>query len=133
MPKSAHVERSICPIAVTLDILGDKWTLLVVRDLLLGASRYNDFLEAPENIRTNILADRLKRLEEHGLIHKSAYQARPVRHEYKLTEKGLALRPMIRQIVKWGNEFYPQTYTPPKKGPAKRPSRKTLHGINSQR
>jgi DNA-binding HxlR family transcriptional regulator len=126
MPKSAHIERSICPIAVTLDILGDKWTLLVVRDLLLGASRYNDFLEAPENIRTNILADRLKRLEEHGLIRKAAYQTRPIRYEYKLTEKGLALRPMIRQIVKWGNEFYPETYTPPKNGRARRPTKKDI-------
>jgi DNA-binding HxlR family transcriptional regulator len=126
MPKSDHIERSICPIAVTLDILGDKWTLLVVRDLLHGASRYNDFLEAPENIRTNILADRLKRLEEHGLINKAAYQARPVRNEYKLTAKGLALRPMIRQIVKWANEFYPETYKPPKNGAAKRPSRKDI-------
>jgi len=126
MSKSAHIERSICPIAVTLDILGDKWTLLVVRDLLLGASRYNDFLEAPENIRTNILADRLKRLEEHGLIAKAAYQLRPMRYEYKLTEKGLALRPMIRQIVKWGNEFYPETYTPPKTGRAKRPTKKDI-------
>ncbi len=126
MAKSTHVERSICPIAVTLDILGDKWTLLVVRDLLLGATRYNDFLDTPENIRTNILADRLKRLEEHGLIAKTAYQARPVRYEYRLTQKGLALRPMIRQIVKWANEFYPQTYTPPKKERAKRPTNKDV-------
>jgi DNA-binding HxlR family transcriptional regulator len=112
MAKQPVFDRSNCPIAVTLDILGDKWTLLVVRDLLLGARRYNDFLESPENIRTNILADRLKRLEEHGLIQKSPYQQKPVRFEYTLTKKGMAMRPLIKQIIKWANEYYPGTYKP---------------------
>lgn len=107
MSKPASFDRSNCPIAVTLDILGDKWTLLVVRDLLLGARRYNDFLNSPEEIRTNILADRLRRLEDHGLIAKTPYQERPVRYEYKLTEKGRALRPVIKQIIRWANDCYP--------------------------
>lgn len=107
-----NFERSSCPIAVTLDILGDKWTLLVVRDMLLGACRYNDFLQSPENIRTNILADRLKRLDEYGIVQKSLYQERPPRYEYKLTERGLALRPFIREITKWANGYYPDTMTP---------------------
>lgn len=105
-------QRSDCPIAVTLDILGDKWTLLVIRDLFLGASRYNDFLKSRENIRTNILADRLKRLEKSGIIQKSRYQERPARYEYALTEKGLSLRPLIREITQWGNSHYSDTMTP---------------------
>jgi len=61
--------RSVCPIATTLDLLGDKWTLLVVRDLLfVGKRRFGEFLESPEGIPTNILTDRLRRLEEHGVV-----------------------------------------------------------------
>ncbi len=111
MQSPASARRSDCPIAVTLDILGDKWTLLIVRDLLLGARRYNDFLESPEDMRTNILAERLKRLEKHGIISKDAYQHKPVRYEYSLTKKGLALLPIIKQIVKWGTTHDPGTST----------------------
>ncbi len=106
-------DRSSCPVAATLDIIGDKWTLLVVRDIFLDRKRYNQFLESPEAIPTNILADRLKRLESHGLVRKTPYQDNPVRYEYELTQKGLALGPVLKSIVQWGGEFLPGTTTDP--------------------
>ena len=107
-------ERSCCPIACALDQLGDKWTLLVIRDLLLGKRRYQEFLESPENIATNILADRLKKLEAAGIILQQTYQQKPVRHEYILTQKGEELRPVIEALVHWGKTYFPGTrvFTP---------------------
>ena len=96
--------RSGCPIASTLDLLGDKWTLLVVRDLLfLRKRRFGEFLESPEHIPTNILTDRLRRLEEHGVVEKALYQQHPRRYEYRLTPKGLDLYPIVMAIVHWGD------------------------------
>jgi len=77
--------RSPCPVACCLDLLGDKWTLLVVRDLLLGKTTYSEFQKSPEGIPTNILAERLKRLLAAGVIEKSQYQERPKRYAYHLT------------------------------------------------
>src|ERR671916_2191665 len=74
--------RSACPVACALDVVGDRWTLLVIRDLLAGKSRYGDFLASPEKIPTNILADRLKRLEREGLVSRLPYSVRPPRYEY---------------------------------------------------
>lgn len=105
--------RSPCPIATTLDIVGDRWTLVVLRDLLTGKSRYSEFLTSPERITTSILADRLDKMECAGLIAKSPYQQRPVRHAYVLTDKGRALHPMLREMCKWANRYEPDTWTPP--------------------
>ena len=106
--------RSPCPIANTLDILGDKWTLLVVRDLLfLGKRLYGEFMQSGEGIPTNILADRLKRLEETGLVTKEPYQSNPVRHQYRLTRKGAELFPVLRAIIRWANKHIPGTTVPP--------------------
>ncbi len=107
-------ERSCCPITCALDQLGDKWTLLVIRDLLLGKRRYQELLESPEGIATNILADRLKKLEATGIILQQTYQQRPVRHEYILTQKGEDLRPIIEALVHWGKTHFPGTrvFTP---------------------
>lgn len=105
--------RSACPVAVTLDLIGDRWSLLVVRDLFRGKRRYGEFLESPERIPTNVLADRLRRLEEHGLIERRPYSERPLRHDYLLTEKGRALAPVLREICRWANAFIPDTVVPP--------------------
>ena len=106
--------RSPCPIANTLDILGDKWTLLVVRDLLfLDKHLYGEFMQSGEGIPTNILADRLKRLEETGLVTKEPYQSNPVRHQYRLTRKGAELFPVLREIIRWANKHVPGTSVPP--------------------
>ena len=94
--------RSPCPIANTLDILGDKWSLLVIRDLFAGKSTYSEFQSSPENIPTNILADRLKRMIENGIIRKTPYQDNPPRYAYKLTDKGRSLGPVMKELVKWG-------------------------------
>ena len=105
--------RSPCPIASTLDILGDKWTLVVVRDLLLGKSRYGEFLNSPEGISTNILADRLKALENAGLVSKAPSGSSETRNAYTLTEKGEALLPVLQEMCRWGNRFLPGTWVPP--------------------
>jgi len=97
-------QRSPCPVACTLDILGDKWTLLVIRDLFMGKKTYSEFVQSPESIPTNLLAERLKRLEAYGILHKQQYQDHPVRYEYVLTRKGEELRPVLLAMVKWGND-----------------------------
>jgi DNA-binding HxlR family transcriptional regulator len=96
--------RSPCAVACTLDLVGDKWSLLVVRDLLRGDVTYGELQNSPEGIPTNILADRLRKLEQAGLIAKSAYQEHPVRYVYGLTEKGKALSGVLRAIVQWGKK-----------------------------
>jgi len=97
--------RSRCPVSCTLDVLGDKWSLLVVRDLLLGKKRYAEFLASPEGIPTNILAERLKRLAAKGVIRSHRYSHHPPRVEYELTAKGEDLRPVVRAMVAWGVEY----------------------------
>ena len=97
-------KRSRCPVSCTLDIVGDKWSLLVVRDLMRGKRRYAEMLGSSEGIPTNILADRLRRLKAAGIIQASRYNAHPPRLEYTLTSKGEALRPVLRAMVDWGVE-----------------------------
>lgn len=98
----ADTLRSGCPIACALDILGDRWSLIVIRDMFFGSKTYSDFLHGMEKIPTNILADRLKRLEAVGLIEKEPYQARPVRYSYHLTKRGRDLGPTLAELAKWG-------------------------------
>jgi len=106
-------KRSVCPIASTLDLVGDKWSLLVVRDLLHGKATYGELVSSPERIPTNILADRLKRLEAAGLIESEAYQDNPVRYAYRLSEKGRALGDVLKAFVRWGKANIPGTQTLP--------------------
>lgn len=113
---SRKLRRSHCPISGLLDIVGDKWTLLVIRDLFLNRRRYADFLASPEDIPTNILADRLKRLEAAGLVKRELYQENPPRAEYFLTRKGADLLPVLRAMREWGREHIPDTSEPPKPG-----------------
>lgn len=100
-------KRSSCPITNVLDLLGDKWTLLVIRDLVLGKRRYQEFLSSPEEMASNILAERLNRLQASGLIRRRAYQRNPIRYEYVLTKKGKALEPILEAIITWGKKQYP--------------------------
>jgi len=87
--------RSPCPVASALDVVGDKWTLIVLRTIFAGRHRYGDLAGMPEKIATNILADRLERLETFGLVTKSPYQQNPVRYQYRLTAKGADLLPVL--------------------------------------
>ena len=107
--KAHSFERSRCAVACTLDLVGDKWSLLVIRDLFRGRQTYGELQNSFEGIPTNILADRLRKLEESGLISKSAYQQHPVRFAYGLTEKGKALGNVLLAIVQWGTKYIPGT------------------------
>jgi DNA-binding HxlR family transcriptional regulator len=102
-------ERSSCPITNGLNVFGDKWTLLIIRDLALGKCRYRELISSPENIASNILSDRLKRLEASGLVCRRVYQQKPVRYEYVLTQKGNDLKPILQAISRWGKKHYPGT------------------------
>ena len=106
---SASCTRSRCPVACTLDILGDKWTLLVVRDIFFGKHTFKELQQSTERIPSNILADRLKRLEQESIIERELYQERPKRYAYKLTKKGRELMPVMKSLVRWSNKYYPET------------------------
>lgn len=101
-PKPDPARRSPCPLACGLDLFGDRWTLLVVRDLLFGAERFKDFAASPEHIPTNLLADRLKRLGEHGIVVQVAAADGSRHPAYRLTAKGEALRPVLEAMRDWG-------------------------------
>lgn len=104
--------RSKCPIANTLDILGDKWTLLIIRDLIMGKSKFVEFAASAERIPTNILSDRLKRLENQGIIESQFYSEHPPRLKYELTRKGKELGPVLKALVAWGVKNIPGTEAP---------------------
>jgi DNA-binding HxlR family transcriptional regulator len=109
MNTAKHIARSPCAVANSLDILGDKWSLLVVRDLLHGKHTYGELSRSPERIPTNILADRLDRLMSAGIVTSTPYQQRPVRYSYTLTPKGRALGDVLLAFVRWGKEHIPGT------------------------
>jgi DNA-binding HxlR family transcriptional regulator len=111
MTSAKPLTRSACAVANSLDIVGDKWSLLVVRDLLHGKHTYGELASSPERIPTNILADRLKRLEDAGIILSTPYQQRPVRYAYTLTPKGSALGEVLLAFVRWGKQYIPGTVT----------------------
>ncbi len=94
--------RSPCPVACVLDVIGDKWTLLIIRDLAAGKSQFKEFCASPERIATNILADRLDRLVSHGLVERYASDDHPGREAYRLTLKGRTLLPVLKSIADWG-------------------------------
>lgn len=105
--------RSDCPIACTLDLIGDRWTLLIIRDMLFfGKQRFEEFLESPEGISTNILTSRLKSLEQLGLVEKQPYSNHSRRMNYQLTELGQSLRPVLRTMIAWGLKHIPETRVP---------------------
>ncbi|XOV82374.1 MAG: winged helix-turn-helix transcriptional regulator [bacterium] len=98
--------RSSCPIARSLDIIGDRWTLLIMRDALFFKRRtFADFAGSPEHIPTNLLADRLKKLVRLGLLEKIPYQARPLRYEYIPTEAGQRIEPLLRAMHHYGQQL----------------------------
>lgn len=112
-PPKRHPYDQWSPDARALDLVGDKWTLLVVRDLLRGKRRYGDFAASSEHIPTNILADRLRRLEHAGIVERVRYSERPPRYEYRLTPRGHDLQPAIRSLAAWGLRYVEGTRMPP--------------------
>ncbi len=109
--KSKH--RSGCPITCTLELIGDKWSLLLIRDIITGKHRYGDFENSPEQIPTNILADRLKRLVNNCVLEKVRYQERPTRYAYKLTPKGAELIKVLQALASWGGKHDHGNWQPP--------------------
>ena len=96
-----------CPIAQTLDIFGDRWTIIIVRDLFFGRSRFADLLEHSPGLPPKVLSDRLKRLTEMGFVDRTIYSQHPLRAEYRLTDKGLSFFPVMQAMMEWGlQQFY---------------------------
>ncbi len=107
--KAGDPLRSPCPVACALDIFGDRWTLLVIRDLMFGRSRFKDFSASPEGIPTNILADRLQRLLRQGLTEQVPAEDGSMRLGYRLTDKGRSLGPVLEAMRDWGLKWEPST------------------------
>jgi DNA-binding HxlR family transcriptional regulator len=100
-------KRSNCPISCSLDVWGDKWSLLIIRDLMFNKEcTYGDFLRAEEKIATNILASRLQTLEENGLIEKLDHPESKAKVLYKLTQKGIDLLPLMIEINLWADKYF---------------------------
>ncbi len=113
MKQTSENYRSNCPINFVLETFGDKWTLLIVRDLMFkGKSNFREFLKSDEKIATNILSDRLKRLEEHGIVEKSEDEANRSKLNYRLTAKGIDLMPIMLEITAWSAKHDKLTNTP---------------------
>ena len=91
-----------CPIARSLDIVGERWTILILRDIAYGVSRFKEILRSLDGIPSNLLSRRLKRLEEQGIIERSFYSQHPPRAEYRLTAKGQRLIPLLCALAEWG-------------------------------
>jgi DNA-binding HxlR family transcriptional regulator len=104
--KAPVTRRSDCPVACTLDVIGDRWSLLIIRDLFHQKHRFSQFLESGEDIPTNILAERLKRLTDAGLIERTRYQDHPPRYEYHLTRAGRSLSPVLEAMYSWGRDSF---------------------------
>jgi DNA-binding HxlR family transcriptional regulator len=105
-------EDQVCNVAATLELVGERWTLLIVRDVLLGLRRF-DALQADLGIARNVLQTRLELLVEQGILERRPYQERPLRHEYHLTEKGLDLSPVITSLMHWGDRHASRPGGPP--------------------
>ena len=105
-------ENQNCSVARALEVLGDRWTLLVIRDAFLGVRRFDDF-QRELGVARNVLTDRLGRLVEEGILEKRVYQERPERFEYRLTDKGVDLWPVLVSLMKWGDRHSPADGGPP--------------------
>lgn len=101
-----------CSVARSVAVIGDRWTLMILRDCFLGVRRFEAF-QARLGISRTIIADRLKLLVDEGVLRKIPYQEHPVRHDYRLTQKGLDLHPVIMAVVAWGDRHYAGDAGPP--------------------
>ncbi len=95
----------VCSIETTLEIIGDRWSLLILRDAFRGVRRFTE-IQADLGIAKNLLSDRLRKLVEHGVLERVPYQDRPVRYEYRLTAKGADLSPALIALMRWGDRWY---------------------------
>jgi len=100
-----------CPVARGLSVIGDRWTMLVLRECFLGVRRF-DAMQERLGITRHVLADRLRKLEAAGVLRREPYQQRPLRHEYRLTDRGKALYPVLVTLIDWANRNVPATSEP---------------------
>jgi DNA-binding HxlR family transcriptional regulator len=103
----------VCSVARTLEVVGERWTFLILRDALMDVRRFDQFL-VRLGIARNVLTDRLGRLVDHGILERVAYQERPLRHEYRLTTKGRELAPVIITLMEWGDRYLDGGDGPPR-------------------
>ena len=112
--KHTHHRRSDCPINFALEIFGDPWSLLIIRDIVyFGKKTYGEFLASEEGMATNILASRLAHLEHQGILVKQLFEKDKRKEEYVLTEKGLDLIPVLVEMANWSAQHDPHTAAPP--------------------
>lgn len=104
--KWCDLKDDACPVARGLSVVGDRWTMLVLRDCFLGVRRFDEF-QKRLGVTRHVLADRLRKLEREGVLERRPYQERPLRHEYRLTEAGRALHPVMMALVAWTDRFGP--------------------------
>ncbi len=100
-----------CPVARSLEFLGERWTLLIVRDLLMGPRKFQDFSASLSGVAPAVLSHRLKVLEKHGIVSRHLYSEHPPRAEYPLTDRGLELRPVVRALGIWGARHLGASWT----------------------
>lgn len=100
------LQNQACPVARGLSVIGDRWTMLVLRDCFLGIRRFEQMQERL-GITRHVLADRLRKLEAAGVLRREPYQQRPLRHEYRLTDRGKALYPVLVSLIEWANVHVP--------------------------
>ena len=110
-PDRAH-DRSACSIAGSLDVIGDRWTMLILREAFRGTRRFDHF-QRDLGLARNLLADRLSRLVDHGVFHKVLYQEHPPRYDYRLTPKGIDLSPSLVALMRWGDKWVSGEDGPP--------------------
>ncbi|MFD3557780.1 winged helix-turn-helix transcriptional regulator [Streptomyces goshikiensis] len=107
-------EGQDCNLARSLEVIGERWTLLIIRSALLGTKRFDGFLGSLQ-IARNVLTNRLARLVEHGIMERVPYQERPVRYEYRLTPTGRDLTRAVIALMQWGDRNLPQELGPPRR------------------
>jgi DNA-binding HxlR family transcriptional regulator len=103
----------VCSVARGLEVVGERWTLLILRDVFAGRRRFDDLVESLGITRT-VLTNRLRKLVEDGVLERHCYQRNPERYEYHPTEKGRALFPVIAHLMQWGDRYYPEPAGPPR-------------------
>ena len=104
----------VCSMARSLEVVGERWSLLIVREVFLGTCRFDEFVENLGITRT-VLANRLDKLGEHGLLERHRYQQRPDRYDYRPTAKAYGLLPVLAHLMHWGDEHYPHPAGPPRR------------------
>ncbi|MGQ0464376.1 MAG: winged helix-turn-helix transcriptional regulator [Sporichthyaceae bacterium] len=104
-----------CSVARALEVVGERWTLLILRDVFWGRRRFDELMESVAGVTRTVLASRLRKLVEHGLLERRLYQERPERYEYLPTEKTLDLVPVVGMLMFWGDKYYPHAAGPPRR------------------